>query len=81
MVAVICNQGTNNQSFLYSLEEATVEKPFIKCNSRKCLFYDPPHLLKNVRNNLKKGDLQFDGEKVCWKYIVDFFKFDKSQPI
>ena len=45
------------------------------------VFYDPPHLLKNVRNNLKKGDPQFDGEKVCWKYTVDFFKSDKSQPI
>ena len=82
MVVLICDQGTNNQSFLCSLEEVNVEKPFIKCNNKKVfVFYDPPHLLKHFRNNLKKGDNQFDGEKVCWKYIVDFFKFDKSQPI
>ena len=82
VVALICNQGTNNRSFLHSLKEVTVEKPFKKCNNKKVfVFYDPPHLLKNVRNNLKKGDLQFDDEKVCWKCIVDFFKFDKSQPI
>ena len=82
VVALICDQGTNNRSFLHNLEEVTVEKPFIKCNNKKLfVFYDPPHLLKNIRNNLKKGGLQFDGEKVSWKYIVDFFKFDKSQPI
>ena len=63
------------------LKKSLLKKTIQKMQQQKSVFYDPPHLLKNVRNNLKKGDLQFDGEKVCRKYIVDFFKFDKSQPI
>ena len=45
------------------------------------VFYDPPHLLKNVRNNLKKGDLVVNGVNVSWQYIVDFYNIDRAQQI
>ena len=45
------------------------------------IFYDPLHLLKNVRNNLKKADLQVGDNMVSWQHIVDFYNFDKSQKI
>ena len=39
------------------------------------------HLLKNVRNNLKKADLQVGDNMVSWQRIVDFHNFDKIQMI
>ena len=50
-------------------------------NRKIFVFYDPPHLLKNVRNNLKKADLRIDEGVVSWQHIVDFYNFDKCQPI
>ena len=45
------------------------------------VFYDPPHLLKNVRNNLCKCNIEVDGKVISWQHIVDFYNLDKSQPI
>ena len=45
------------------------------------VFYDPPHLLKNVRNNLKKADLKVSDNMVSWQHIVDFYNIDKVQMI
>ena len=32
-------------------------------------------------NNLKKADLRIDEGVVSWQHIVDFYDFDKCQPI
>ena len=74
---MVCDQGSNNQSFIQNLEKVTIEKPFIKHG----VFYDPPHLLKNVRNNLKKADLKVGDNMVSWQHIVDFYNIDKVQMI
>ena len=42
---------------------------------------DPPHLIKNVRNNLKKHGLQVHGHDVKWKYIEELFNLDVTFPI
>ncbi len=80
--ALLCDQGSNNHSFLHQLGGVSVEKPYMtQSNTKIFVFYDPPHLLKNVRNNLRKNDLLVKGEKVSWQDIVEFYKFDKKQPI
>ena len=82
VVALVCDQGSNNRSFLQTLEKVSLNKPYMTHGEKKIfVFYDPPHLLKNVRNNLKKGDLVVDGKTVSWKYIVDFYNIDRSQQI
>ena len=50
-------------------------------NKQVFVFYDPPHLLKNVRNNLKKADLRVGEKIVSWQHIVDFYNIDKMQMI
>ena len=82
MVALVCDQGSNNRSFLQQLERVSITKPYTEHNGKKIfIFYDPPHLLKNVRNNLKKADLQVGDNMVSWQHIVDFYNFDKMQVI
>ena len=39
-------------------------------------FFDPPHLLKNIRTNLKNHGYESVEGDVLWKYIVDFYNFD-----
>ena len=82
VVALVCDQGSNNRSFIQHLEKVTIYRPYLMYENRKIfVFYDPPHLLKNVRNNLKKADLRIDEGVVSWQHIVDFYNFDKGQPI
>ena len=45
------------------------------------VIYYPPYLLKNIRNNFKKGDFVLHENKIRWQHIVDFYNFDKSQQI
>ena len=54
VVALVCDQGSNNRSFIQHLEKITIDRPYLMYQNRKIfVFYDPPHLLKVVRNNLK----------------------------
>ena len=51
---VICDQGSNNRSVVNNSLGATVDKPTFERNeSTIFVLYDPPHLSKNIRNNLK----------------------------
>lgn len=79
---LVCDQGSNNRNFLETEEKVGVEKPFIEHKNKKVyVVYDPPHLLKNVRNNLKKGDLSLGDQSVSWQYIEAFYNFDKDMKI
>ena len=50
-------------------------------NKQIFVFYDPPHLLKNVQNYLKKADMKVGDKIVSWQHIVDFYNIDKGQTI
>ncbi len=79
--ALVNDQGTNNQSFLRA-EGVSPERPYIIHKGQKIfVFFDPPHLLKNVRNNLKKGDLISDGKRIKWQYIEEFYNFDRQAAV
>lgn len=76
VVATICDQGSNNVSAINQLVEQT-KAEYLRRNeeSRNYIFkidddviiplYDPPHLLKGVRNNLLLRDISFelDGQR------------------
>ena len=79
---IVCDQGSNNRSFLETQCKVSVEKPyFVHNDERVHVIYDPPHLLKNVRNNLKKHGFVHDGQRIDWWDIVNFYNFDKAGPI
>ena len=79
---LICDQGSNNRSFLQKLEKVSVEKPFMMHNEKKVfVMYDPPHLLKNVRNNLIKSNYKYDDVDIKWEYVVDFYNTDNLMSI
>ena len=79
---IICDQGSNNRSFLETQLKVSVEKPYITYADRKIhIIYDPPHLLKNIRNNLKKHNFLHNNVTIDWWHIVNFYNFDKGNDI
>ena len=55
--------------------------PFERNGETIFVMYDPPHLLKNIRNNLKRNGFIVDGNKIAWKHIERFYAIDASLPI
>ncbi len=52
-----------------------MQQPFFFHNGRKIFYmYDPPHLLKNIRNNLKKHGFVVDDKAVSWTHIAEFLR-------
>jgi glycosyltransferase involved in cell wall biosynthesis len=74
---IICHQGSNNRSALEKLGVKEQSPSFLHEGVKYLVLYDPPHLLKNVRNNLKKSGFTSNGKLVSWHYIEQFFNFDK----
>ena len=78
--SVIFDQGASNQK-LVKLLDVTVETPFF-CHGDNKVFvlFDPPHLLKSVRNNLKNHDFLLDDKVISWKYIEKVYEIESSKP-
>ena len=79
---VICDQGSNNRNFMQTLCGVSVGQPYFTYNGHKVYaLYDPPHLLKNIRNNFKRHVFLWKGNEIKWKYVSDFYDFDKGNKI
>ena len=78
---LICDQGANNQSMFNNLK-ITVDNHFIMHQSKKIyVMYDPPHLIKSVRNNLKNAGFLVEGDEILWEHIEAFYALDSQLPI
>ena len=81
IVVVMSDMGSNFQSLANHLQ-VTPEKPWFEYNNKKYfLMFDPPHLLKCVRNNLMKHVFKFGQLTATWKDIKDFYEKDKELTI
>ncbi len=76
---VVSDQGTNFQSLVRKLG-VTPENPYFSHGGHKYFYmYDPPHLLKSIRNNLNKYTIQFGDKKATWGVIENYYKTDVQQ--
>ncbi|KAL0859098.1 hypothetical protein ABMA27_010940 [Loxostege sticticalis] len=83
--AVVCDQGSTFQACLKSLRE-----DMRRCQEQQRLtdnqvlinghvlyiFFDPPHLIKGIRNNFLTKDMLFRGKVAKWSDIVEVYKAD-----
>ena len=70
---IICDQGPSNRGCFKKLN-ISIGRPYINYKGNDIFFmYDPPHLLKSIRNNLKNGYI-FNGNKVSMKNIETFYE-------
>lgn len=89
VVASISDQGSNNQAAINLLMKRTApenQSPYLKYyfvnDKRINHLYDPPHLIKGIRNNLLKYNLVWEenGNKhvACWADIEKSFAIDNG---
>ena len=77
VAAIVCDQEASHRSCLTSLK-VTTENPFLQSDNGNTIFvmHDPPHLMKNVRNNLLTYDFVIHGETVSFKYIEKLYDLE-----
>ena len=79
---VLSDQGPNFQSLVNKLGISTNEPYFFHNGSKYFYMYDPPHLIKSIRNNLYKYTFQFDKNKIAkWDIKQKFFVRDSKENI
>ena len=66
---VICDQGPSNIC-CYNMLGVNVEGYFNSGSSRIYFLYDPPHLLKSIRNGLYNKGFSMNKNEIMWKHIV-----------
>ena len=58
----------------------TEDRPYFEMHGKQYFtIFDPPHLLKSVRNNLMKYSFSFDNKTALWSDVKAFF--DKEQKL
>ena len=81
VVAVISDLGSNFQKFVKELS-VTPTKPWFLHKGVKILYlFDPPHIIKAVRNNLINYEFHYDGKVASWKDIEALYKRDSELTI
>ncbi|CAI6351887.1 unnamed protein product [Macrosiphum euphorbiae] len=78
IVALICNQGSNNYSALKHLG-CCKEKPFVEIKGKTIYsIFDVPHIFKNFRNNFLKYNFKYKGQEVSFSDIKLAYNIDKT---
>lgn len=76
--AIICDQNSTNCR-LFKLLGITSENPSFKRNDEEIFgIFDPPHLLKTLRRNLMKYNIQSSKGLISYDYIEKFYLVDKK---
>ena len=79
---LVADQGSNNRNMVFQHLKVTVSKPYFLVGGQKVfVLFDPPHLLKCVRNNLKNHGFEVEGQDVLWSYVEEFFNRDSENHI
>jgi hypothetical protein len=70
VTAVVSDQGSNFY-MLCNLLSISVDRPFFEFNGKPFFYlFDPPHLLKSIRNSLHKHIFEFgDQQQARWAHI------------
>lgn len=97
VISLICDQATTNVAAINILKsQSTIT--FLKSNTQNRLFgfklggdeivplFDPPHLLKCMRNNLLIKNLKFIDKNgierlAKWEHIIKFYELDKNEAV
>jgi len=80
VAVVVTDQGSNFQQLCHQLN-VSVAHPYFEHSGKQYFYmFNPPHLLKSVRNNLQSYKFYFDnGKMVSWTKIANFYKIDEQQ--
>ena len=58
----------------------TKETPYFEVDGERVyVIWDPPHCIKNTRNNLKNSGYELDGDLISWVPIEELFQYDSNR--
>ena len=78
---IVCDQGSNNQS-MYKKLGISPQEPYFYVNEEKIFaMYDPPHLIKSVRNNLFASGYVVNGSIINAEFIKKLYEIDSKHHI
>ena len=78
--AIVCDQASSNNKSAYKILKYSENDWFLNYNSSRIyLLYDPPHLIKSVRNTLLKRDIECEDGIVSWDCVKDLFNIEKQK--
>lgn len=77
--AVVCDQGTSNQS-TYKKLGVLENQPFFEVGTHRIIaLYDVPHLFKNFRNNLLQNNFVNDEQEISFQDVRAVYTIDQSK--
>jgi len=75
----VCDQETNHIIYLAGLGATAAQPKFTTGNGNDVyVMYDPPHLIKNVRNNLLRYDIIIGNDLISFDYISTLFDLEQA---
>jgi len=80
---VVCDQAATNVAALRQLG-FNESKPFFEIpniSHAVHVVFDVPHIVKNVRNNFQKHDVQVGVDTAKWSDVCKFYEAEKLQPL
>ena len=81
VVGLVSDIGSNFQKLVKEMG-ITPEKPWFIHKGKKLYYiFDPPHIIKAVRNNLMKYDYHFENKVASWRDITAIYEFDSKNSI
>lgn len=78
---IVCDQGTSNQSVFKKLGITTEKTHFQVAGKKIYAFYDVPHIIKSIRNNLVKYNFRDNNGIISWQYIKDLYKLESKNAL
>ena len=78
---VVSDMGSNFQSLAKHLKITPSNPWFIHNEKKYFVMFDPPHLLKCIRNNLMKYSFTFGSYTATWQHIEEFYNKNKTLSI
>ena len=77
---VICDQGPNNRG-CHSRLGITEFQNFTHCGMTLYFMYDPPHLLKSIRNGLFNNGFYYNSNLISFTYIKELYNIKREKKI
>jgi hypothetical protein len=74
---LVTDMGSNFIEMSNLLGVTAKHPTLILCEKELLYFFDPPHLIKAMRNNMLLNEFRWLDCKTSWKYVKDFYSKDE----
>ena len=82
VISTVCDMGKANQELYKKRLGVTEENPVFSVDGVPVVaMYDPPHLIKCIRNCLLRHDVHVDDSVMSWEHVKELYQMDRDRPV